>query len=110
MKWLTVCTTLFLCSLFVYNKSHSGRLIFLDNTLKSIIQRFEDEYPETRISPAQPSDISEASVPNTLPSSSNSQILPSEVHSTTASFSDSAILVNDSEDDDELATTLRSRH
>lgn len=107
MKWLFVCSTSLLCSLFVSNKPHSGRLLFLDNTLKSIIQRFEDEYPETRIPPA--SDVSETSVPNTLLSSSNSQNLPSDTHSATTSF-DSTILANDSDDDDEIHPALRSRH
>jgi hypothetical protein len=30
-----------------------GRLLFLDNTLKAIIKRFEDEYPETRVAPIE---------------------------------------------------------
>ena len=30
------------------------RLLFLDQTLQSMIQRFEEEYPETRIAPALP--------------------------------------------------------
>ena len=31
------------------DKENVGRLIFLDNTLRRMIQRFEDEYPECRI-------------------------------------------------------------
>lgn len=32
-----------------------GRLLFLDETLQGIIQRFEDEYPECRLAPASES-------------------------------------------------------
>jgi hypothetical protein len=37
------------------------RLIFLDQTLQSMIQRFEEEYPETRVSPPSPTRLSQAS-------------------------------------------------
>lgn len=61
----------------------AGRLQFLDYTLHKMIQRFEDEYPETRLSaPAPPSavvpdtssqhsgeDVNEPSPPNNLSSS-----------------------------------------
>lgn len=47
-------------SFIVDNMSHQtltrlllGRLLFLDNTLRGIIERFETEYPETRLSGSQ---------------------------------------------------------
>ncbi|SLM41000.1 hypothetical protein LPUS_11875 [Lasallia pustulata] len=36
------------------NKMDLGRLVFLDNTLRRMIQRFEDEYPECRLEPPVP--------------------------------------------------------
>jgi hypothetical protein len=36
------------------NESAYRRLLFLDQTLQSIIARFEEEYPETRLSPPSP--------------------------------------------------------
>lgn len=36
------------------NEENLGRLTFLDNTLRRMIQRFEDEYPECRIKPPVP--------------------------------------------------------
>ena len=36
------------------NKENLGRLIFLDTTLRRMIQRFEDEYPECRLEPPAP--------------------------------------------------------
>ncbi|CAK4032014.1 Hypothetical predicted protein [Lecanosticta acicola] len=37
------------------------RLVFLDQTLQSMIQRFEEEYPETRLAPPSPKALSLAS-------------------------------------------------
>ncbi|SMQ45771.1 unnamed protein product [Zymoseptoria tritici ST99CH_3D7] len=37
------------------------RLVFLDQTLQSMIQRFEEEYPETRVAPPSPKRLSQAS-------------------------------------------------
>lgn len=45
------------------------RLSFLDDTLRGIIERFEDEYPETRLSPPSPS--APASLPSSLESSAD---------------------------------------
>ena len=36
------------CFLCPHTDSPTGRLLFLDNTLKGIIKRFEDEFPDTR--------------------------------------------------------------
>ncbi|KAL9635713.1 MAG: hypothetical protein Q9164_003279, partial [Protoblastenia rupestris] len=51
----------------------SGRLQFLDSTLQRMIQRFEDEYPETRLSPPLPSTEDAAS--NNTSSMDNRTIL-----------------------------------
>jgi len=117
MRWLIVSSTRLHSKVHCSctNKPHSGRLLFLDNTLKGIIQRFEDEYPETRIPLANPtadnaSDVSETFAPNSLFSSSNSQHFPTDPNSTATSFANSATLSNDSDEDDELSQTLRRRH
>jgi hypothetical protein len=44
----------------------TGKLLFLDQTLQGMIQRFEDEYPETRL----PVSFSDASSYGSVPSSS----------------------------------------
>lgn len=52
----------------------AGRLSFLDDTLRGMIERFEDEYPETRLSPASTPSATEestASLPSSLESSAN---------------------------------------
>lgn len=46
-----------------------GRLAFLDDTLGGIIERFEDEYPETRMAAPSPHQL--ASQPSSLESSTN---------------------------------------
>ena len=47
------------------------RLTFLDQTLQNMIQRFEEEYPETRVVPASPSQT--ASAASSLTDKSNSR-------------------------------------
>jgi len=46
-----------------------GRLLFLDQTLQGMIQRFEDEYPETRLQPSDTFSINSSadSVPSNSP-------------------------------------------
>lgn len=64
------------------------RLLFLDQTLQSMIQRFEEEYPETRL--ASPSSAEPASVASSLteqPSVLTATTQPTEP-STTATVSD----------------------
>jgi hypothetical protein len=92
-----------------------GRLLFLDNTLKGIIQRFEDEYPETRVPP--PDDISAVTRTSTQDSTSthstgvasSSTVSPSSAV-TTATTADAD--ASDSEDEPFLNPPLgqRSRH
>lgn len=74
------------------------RLLFLDQTLEGMIQRFEDEYPETRL---QPSDTasSQSSVPSTSPPASAGPTLGSSV----------AELHHPESDEDE-PMIIRSRH
>ena len=47
----------------------AGRLYLLDQTLQRMIQRFEDEYPETKIPPLPPSEDLNGDVKDTLGSS-----------------------------------------
>ncbi|KAF2851782.1 RNI-like protein [Plenodomus tracheiphilus IPT5] len=74
------------------------RLLFLDQTLEGMIQRFEDEYPETRL---QRSDTasSHSSVPSTSPPASSVPTLGSSI----ADF-------NNPESDEDEPMTIRSRH
>lgn len=74
------------------------RLLFLDQTLQGMIQRFEDEYPETRL---QPSDAasSHSSVPSTSPPTS-----------TVPTMDNSVTDITNPESDDDEPRTLRSRH
>ncbi|KAK3077485.1 hypothetical protein LTS18_010141 [Coniosporium uncinatum] len=64
------------------------RLIFLDDTLKGMIARFEDEYPECRLTHEQPSELSLTDNESTSSSPSNSLFsnrshLPTDPSSTT---------------------------
>lgn len=79
----------------------SGRLLFLDETLRGMIQRFEDEYPETRL---QPSDnVSIHSSVESVPSSSPPA-------STVPTLDNSVIDITAQDSDEEEAPMLRSRH
>ncbi|KAF1939702.1 RNI-like protein [Clathrospora elynae] len=77
------------------NDMNYRRLLFLDQTLQGMIQRFEDEYPETRL---QPSDT--ASTDSSAPSNSP----PVSCVSTL----DSSMTNPESDEDD--PSTLRPRH
>jgi hypothetical protein len=77
-------------------------LLFLDNTLRGIIQRFEDEYPETRINPPTedlpPATRTSSHSASSIQSLTSSNTLPPSTHSdapTTATDYPS-----DSEDED----------
>lgn len=95
-------------------EAHSGndlayrRLLFLDQTLQSMIQRFEEEYPETRIGPASPKEVpSEAS---SLTDQSNllaSSVTSNQLTEMTTNVSDEEDV--DGEDDPSIRPTA-SRH
>lgn len=74
------------------------RLLFLDQTLEGMIQRFEDEYPETRL---QPSD--NASAHSSVPSSSPPAALVPNLGSSIPDL-------NSLESDEDEPMTIRSRH
>ncbi|OAL44650.1 RNI-like protein [Pyrenochaeta sp. DS3sAY3a] len=76
------------------------RLLFLDQTLQGMIQRFEDEYPETRLQPSDSiSTHSSSSIPSTSPPTSSLPTLDNSM----------ADIANPESDEDE-PLTLRSRH
>ena len=85
-----------------------GRLLFLDNTLSGIIQRFEDEYPEVR-SPSKASREKEtdaasstSSLPDTLSQSlSNSGTVTGET---------SVSAIGDDESDGDIKPVRHQRH
>jgi hypothetical protein len=79
------------------------RLLFLDQTLQGMIQRFEDEYPETRLPTASDDASTHSSIPSSSPPTSTSQILP---HSTY----DPDEAVGPDTDDEEEPRAIRSRH
>jgi hypothetical protein len=76
-----------------------GRLLFLDQTLQGMIQRFEDEYPETRL-PATDAASSHSSIPSTSPPASS---VP------TISTNNTDVFGSPESDEDE-PKALRSRH
>lgn len=92
------------------NKENLGRLTFLDNTLRRMIQRFEDEYPECRIEPAAaPTGTNE-----TILNSSDGLPHPSHFFLNTDPKSDAEITATDAASltDDDNDATIRpiSRH
>ncbi|KAK4507236.1 hypothetical protein PRZ48_000971 [Zasmidium cellare] len=66
------------------------RLLFLDNTLSSMIQRFEEEYPETRLTPPSPKQAP------SLASSTTEQSAPLSITTNATEFT------NKSDDEDEF--------
>jgi hypothetical protein len=78
-----------------------GRLLFLDQTLQGMIQRFEDEYPETRL---QPSDT--ASIQSSVDSVPSSSPPVSSVPTLDNSLTD----ITNQDSDEEGPLTVRSRH
>jgi hypothetical protein len=81
--------------------NESGRLLFLDQTLQGMIQRFEDEYPETRLQPSDTASI-QSSV-DSVPSSS-------PPISTVPTLDNSVTDITNQDSDEEEHLTLRSRH
>ncbi|KAH5324508.1 hypothetical protein HBI12_086740 [Parastagonospora nodorum] len=77
------------------------RLLFLDQTLQGMIQRFEDEYPETRL---QPSDT------HSINSSSGSMPSNSPPISKVPTLDNSITDIANQDSDEEEGLTLRSRH
>ena len=73
-----------------------GRLLFLDQTLQGMIQRFEDEYPETRL---QPSDAA-STTSSKLSSSPPTSAVPTLENSVSTDFTAA----------EDEPSTLRSRH
>ncbi|KAF2746303.1 RNI-like protein [Sporormia fimetaria CBS 119925] len=76
-----------------------GRLLFLDQTLQGMIQRFEDEYPETRLPPSDGTSM------HTLGSS-----LTSSSPLDSSSFTIPPMDQVGHESDDDEPKALRSRH
>lgn len=74
------------------------RLLFLDQTLEGMIQRFEDEYPETRLQPFDTAS-SQSSVPSTSPPASSVPTLGNSIPE-----------LNQPESEEDELMTLRSRH
>lgn len=81
--------------------SDTGRLLFLDQTLEGMIQRFEDEYPETRLQASDNASVrsSVASVPSSSPPAS-----------TVPTLDNSVTDVTNPDSDEEGSLTVRSRH
>jgi len=80
------------------------RLLFLDQTLRGMVQRFEEEYPECRLPPSDNVSSDAASTHSSVPSSS-----PPASTAATFSTSPSETQQNES-DDDERKSAIRSRH
>jgi hypothetical protein len=72
----------------------------LDNTLKGIIQRFEDEYPETRIAPAVDPLATTTNDSGSTHSGTDSTILPAASTLSETTSSAATYLNSDSEDED----------
>ncbi|KAF2822080.1 RNI-like protein [Ophiobolus disseminans] len=91
----------------VKNNNEMGyrKLLFLDQTLQGMIQRFEDEYPETRLQPSDNASVaSSIGTSGSIPSSS-----PPVSHVPTLDNSVSTDFTNQ-DSDEEGSLTLRSRH
>lgn len=82
------------------NDINYRRLLFLDQTLQGMIQRFEDEYPETRLQPSEAASTT-SSLPSASPTASTAPALENSV------LTD---MTAPESDEDEPPTTLRSRH
>ncbi|KAI9799752.1 MAG: hypothetical protein M1833_003871 [Piccolia ochrophora] len=78
------------------------RLLFLDQTLERMILRFEDEYPECRQVPPQPT----RPPPPPLPLETSSTSSDFELHSRIPSHDDEGIDTSASADEDDDAATL----
>jgi hypothetical protein len=103
---------------------HAGRLLFLDNTLRRMIERFEDEYPECRL-PASEAEghVNMSASTDAIVSGSSSSISTSSParsystathpHSIGQSTMTSAFDADSSDDEDDVSpepSLTRSRH
>lgn len=70
------------------------KLLFLDDTLQGIIKRFEDEFPETREDANQPQAKKGEAQLSTSP---KAEVLPSSL-----TTEDSAVMISDCEDENEV--------
>lgn len=98
MGYRTFNSLIGLCIISNRANIETGRLLFLDQTLQGMIQRFEDEYPETRL---QPSDAASthSSAPSTSPPTSAVPTLDNSVTD-----------ITNPESDEDEPLIIRSRH
>lgn len=83
------------------------RLLFLDNTLKGMIKRFEDEFPETRLQREETSPLEAGSGPQISPSGSLDLANTTEDQK---SDNEQAIVDGNGSDDDFVVRPVLSRH
>ncbi|KAF2432792.1 RNI-like protein [Tothia fuscella] len=92
------------------------RLLFLDNTLQGMIQRFEDEYPECRVTPSIPIPATTAGAQeyedaaSTISSAPNSLNSPFSSSITTTDSMVNSMTFQGSDSEEELSTSLRKSH
>lgn len=90
-----------------------GRLLLLDQTLQGMIQRFEDEYPETRLAPPSPKQTASLSSSLGTADSVSVSVPPDGLASSVGTLAtEVSALSNDSDIDDETLHPPRmpSRH
>ena len=92
-----------------------GRLLFLDQTLQRIIQRFEDEYPETRLAAVDAAPSGDAAAENAAPRGTSAEIPPAgdddNNHSTFTNLADPILMpISTNEDEPRAIQSGRSRH
>ena len=94
------------------NDQFTERLQFLDSTLERMIQRFEDEYPETRIAPPEHTQASEYAVSETgsLVSSFTNPFGNEGTVSELTPSSTNGVYMNDDEDDRAVRVTMSRQH
>lgn len=82
------------------NDINYRRLLFLDQTLQGMIQRFEDEYPETRLPASDAASTTSSKLSSSPPTSS----IPTIDNSIITDFTTAP------ESDEDEPSTIRSRH
>ncbi|KAK4945089.1 Microtubules assembly and stabilization protein, partial [Elasticomyces elasticus] len=85
------------------------RLLFLDETLKGMIHRFEDEYPECRLSPPSPNQLASLSSSLSSVHSTNMSMLPNGLETSTGTLLTEASNALDSDVEGGEDNELRSR-
>jgi hypothetical protein len=83
----------------------TGRLLFLDQTLQGMIRRFEDEYPECRLTPSEDIFSDAASAHSSTPSSTSAPTSMTAILATSPPEGQAA-----ESDDEERKSAIRSRH